>query len=149
MILAALEDVLADINEVVVATGTSGLERFLTRVSAVADQIVETPAYAEAMGKMLFSADAQDPIVQMMIGASLSFHREELAEMAARGELREDTDRDFLSRSLSSIGWSTVLMWMKGYVDLHDFKREYVRTSVSMMLPSVTVTAEARLRQLL
>jgi hypothetical protein len=96
----------------------------------------------------LFSADARDPIVRMLIGASLSFNREELAEMAARGELREETDRDFLARSLSSIGWSTVLMWMKGYVALHDFKREYVRNAVAMMLPCVTPTAEARLRQL-
>jgi AcrR family transcriptional regulator len=149
LILAALEDLLADINEVVAATGTSGLDRFLVRVNAVADQILDTPQYAEAMGKMLFSADAHDPIVQMLIGSSLSFQREELAEMAARGELREETDRNFLARSLSSIGWSTILMWMKGYVALHDFKQEYVKNAVAMMLPCVTPTAEARLRQLL
>ncbi len=41
---------------------------------------------AEAMGKMLFSAEVGDPIVQLLIGASLSFHREELAEMTVRGE---------------------------------------------------------------
>lgn len=149
LILAAVEDLLAEINEVVGATGTRGLDRFLARVNAVADQIVETPRYAEAMGKMLFSADAGDPIVQLLIGASLSFNREELAEMAAHGELREETDRDFLARSLSSIGWSTVLMWMKGYVVLQNFKQEYVRNAVAMMLPCVTPAAEARLRQLL
>ena len=149
LILAAVEDLLSDINEVVVATGDSGLDRFLARVDKVADQIVDTPKYAEAIGKMLFNADAQDPIVQMLIGASLSFHREELAEMARLGDLREETDTDFLARSLSSIGWSTVLMWMKGYVALHDFKREYVRNAVLMMLPCVTETAEAKLRQLL
>ena len=148
LILAALEDLLADINGVVGATGTLGLDRFLARVNAVADQIVDTPLYAEAMGKMLFSADVHDPIVHLLIGASLSFHREELAEMAGRGELREETDRDFLARSRSSIGWSTTLMWMKGYVALHDFKQEYVRNAVAMMLPCVTPTAEARLRQL-
>lgn len=149
LILAAVEDLLANINGVVAATGTVGLDRFLTRVSAVADQIVDTPQYAEAMGKMLFSADAGDPIVHLLLGASLSFNREELAEMAARGELREEIDRDFLARSLSSIGWSTVLMWMKGYVSLHDFKQEYVRNAVVMMLPCVTPNAEERLRQLL
>jgi AcrR family transcriptional regulator len=149
LILAALEDLLADINAVVAETETSGLGRFLARVNAAAAQIVETPNYAEAMGKMLFSADAHDPIVQMLIGASLSFNGEELAEMADRGELREDTDRKFLARSLSSTGWSTILMWMKGYVALHDFKQEYVRNAITMMLPYVTPAAEARLRQLL
>ena len=68
LILAALEDQLADINAVVAETNTSGLGRFLARVEAVADQIVETPKYAEAMGKMLFGADAHDPIVQLLIG---------------------------------------------------------------------------------
>ena len=147
LILAALEDQLADINAVVAETNTSGLGRFLARVEAVADQIVETPKYAEAMGKMLFGADAHDPIVQLLIGTSLSFNREELAEMASCGELRQETDRNFLARSLSSTGWSTVLMWMKGYVALHDFKQEYVRNAVTMMLPYVTQTAEVRLRQ--
>ena len=149
LILAALEDQLADINTVVAKTNTSGLGRYLARVEAVADQIVETPKYAEAMGKMLFSADAQDPIVQLLIGTSLSFNREELAEMAVSGELRQEIDRDFLARSLSSAGWSTVLMWMKGYVALHDFKQEYVRNAVTIMLPYVTQAAEKRLRQLL
>jgi AcrR family transcriptional regulator len=149
LILAALEDQLADINAVVAETHTSGLGRFLARVEAVADQIVETPKYAEAMGKMLFGADAHDPIVQLLIGTSLSFNREELAEMAGCGELRQETDRNFLARSLSSTGWSTVLMWMKGYVALHDFKQEYVRNAVTMMLPHVTQAAEVRLRQLL
>lgn len=149
LILAALEDQLADINAVVAETNTSGLGRFLARVDAVADQIVETPKYAEAMGKMLFGADAHDPIVQLLIGSSLSFNREELAEMADCGELRQETDRNFLARSLSSTGWSTVLMWMKGYVALHDFKQEYVRNAVTMMLPYVTQAAEVRLRQLL
>ena len=147
LILAALEDQLADINAVVAETNTSGLGRFLARVEAVADQIVETPKYAEAMGKMLFGADAHDPIVQLLIGTSLSFNREELAEMASCGELRQETDRNFLARSLSSTGWSTVLMWMKGYVALHDFKQEYVRNAVTMMLPYVTPAAEVSLRQ--
>ena len=147
LILAALEDQLADINAVVAETNSSGLGRFLARVEAVADQIVETPKYAEAMGKMLFGADAHDPIVQLLIGTSLSFNREELAEMASCGELRQETDRNFLARSLSSTGWSTVLMWMKGYVALHDFKQEYVRNAVTMMLPYVTPAAEVSLRQ--
>ena len=147
LILAALEDQLADINAVVAETNTSGLGRFLARVEAVADQIVETPKYAEAMGKMLFGADAQDPIVQLLIGTSLSFNREELAEMSSCGELRQETDRNFLARSLSSTGWSTILMWMKGYVALHDFKQEYERNAVTMMLPYVTPAAEVGLRQ--
>ena len=43
LILAALEDLLADINAVVAETDTSGLGRFLARVNTVAEQIVDTP----------------------------------------------------------------------------------------------------------
>ena len=113
----------------------------------VAAQIVDSPRYEEAVGKMLFSADALDPIVRLLIGTSLSFNSEELAEMAVCGELREETDRKFLARSLSSIRRSTILMWMKGYVALHDFKHEYVRSAVTIMLPHVTRSAEVRLLQ--
>jgi len=69
LILAALEDLLAEINTTVVSTGVTGLDRSLKRIEVIADQIVETPKYAEAMGKMLFNAEPSHPIVQALIGA--------------------------------------------------------------------------------
>ena len=146
LILAALEDLLADLNDIVVAAEATGLDRFLKRVEVIANQIVENPQYAEAMGKMLFNADASHPIVSILVGSSLSSHRQELEEMAQRRELRDDTDRDFLARSLASTGWSVILMWMKGYVALHDFKREYVRNCAATLLPWVAPDTEAKLR---
>ena len=68
LILAALEDLLASLNDEVDATGARGLARFLKRAEVVADQIVSTPRYAEAMGRMLFNAEESDPIVKTLLG---------------------------------------------------------------------------------
>lgn len=149
LILAALEDLLADINAQVEAQGMTGLDRFIERVKVLARQIVSTPLYAEAMGKMLFSADPSDPIVKTLLGAALSGHHAEIVEMLELGELRSDTDRDFLARHLASTGWSVILMWMKGYVALHDFEKEYLRNAVVTLMPWASENVQVRLQKML
>ena len=146
LILAALEDLLADLNDEVVNSGATGLNRYLKRVEVFANQIVETPRYAEAMGRMLFNADASDPIVAVVLGASISIHREELEEMKSAGQLKAGSDLEFIARSLASTGWSVILMWMKGYVALHDFKKEYARNAVASLLPFLNAEVETQLR---
>ena len=69
LILIALEDLLLELNEAVQVTGAKGIERCIKRFEVIADQIVKTPAYAEAMARMLFTAAAADPIVQALMGA--------------------------------------------------------------------------------
>ncbi len=146
LILAALEDLLFDLNAKVLAAGVSGLDRSLKRIEVTADQIVDTPEYAEAMGRMLFNAEPSHPIVSALIGAALSLNGEEIAEMQSAGELKSDTDAGFLARSMASTGWAVILMWMKGYIAVHDFKKEYVRNAIATLLPWVTSDAEQKLR---
>ena len=138
LILAALQDLLAELNERAVSTGATGLERWWRRVEIIADQIVDTPRYAEAMGRMLFTADASDPVVQALLGGALGVHQDELDEMKTAGQLAETIDRDFLARCMASTGWSVILMWMKGYVALHDFKQEYGRNAAYTLIPFLT-----------
>lgn len=148
LLLAALQDQLAGLNERVLATGAKGASRSQKNAEAVADQIVETPRYAEAMAKMLFTADQSDPIVKVLLGASMAGQLEVLDEMIELGELDPGADRDFIARSLASTGWSAILMWMKGYVALHDFKREYVRNTMMTLLPWLKGESEQRIREL-
>ncbi len=147
LILVALEDLLTSLNEAVVATGAKGVNRSIRRIEGIAEQIVETPQYAEAMGKMLFTAHPSDAIVKALLGSALVVHQEELAEMVELGELRDGTDRDFLARSMASNGWSVILMWMKGYVPIADFRREYVRSAVSVLVPWLNDAAAADARR--
>lgn len=146
LILAALQHLLAELNERAVSTGATGLERWWRRVEIIADQIIETPRYAEAMGRMLFNADASDPIVQALLGGALEIHQTELQQMKAAGQLRDGIDRDFLAREMASTGWSVVLMWMKGYVALHDFKKEYSRNAAYTLIPFLTPAGETQVR---
>jgi AcrR family transcriptional regulator len=146
LILAALEDVLAGLNDVVISSGAIGLDKTIVRIEGLADQIVATPQYAEAMGRMLFNADQPDPIVKALMSAALALHTEELLEMKVAGELRDGVDEKFLARSMASTGWSVVLLWMKGYAALHDFRQEYIRNSLATLLPWVTAESEQKLR---
>ncbi len=148
LILAALQDLLSAMNERVLATGAKGVMRAQKNAEVNADQIVETPLYAEAMAMMLFAADQSDPIVRVLLGASLSGHREVIDEMVELGELDASADRELIARSMASTGWSAILMWMKGYVALHDFKREYMRNSMMTLLPWLKGDAESRIRKL-
>ncbi len=149
LILVALEDLLAGLNDRVLAEGVTGLDRVHRRAQVIAQQIVDTPLYAEAMGRMLFVAEASDPIVKALLGSTMANNVEAIDEMIQSGELRSDTDRDFLARSLASIGWSVILMWMKGYVALHDFAREYERSVLMSLLPWAAPAAAKRVRALL
>ena len=149
LILAALEDRLQDLDGKVVASSEPGLERCLKRFELVAEQIIETPQYASAMGTMLFNAQASDPIVKVLLGASLALYTTELKEMRAAGDLREDADIRFIARSLASTGWSAMLMWMKGFVALHDFRDEYIRNSCTVLLPWLNPAAEEHVRAMI
>ncbi|MBO6656853.1 MAG: TetR/AcrR family transcriptional regulator [Pseudomonadales bacterium] len=148
LILAALQDLLAGLNEAVVGTGVRGVERCIANAEAIADQIVDTPRYAEAMAKMLFAGEQSDPIVRALLGTALEQQREMLNEMLESGEMDAGVDTEFIARSMTSTGWSAILLWMKGYVALHDFKREYVRNAMTTLLPWLLDNAEQRVRKL-
>ena len=148
LILAALQDLLADLNDTVVETGVKGVERSIANAEAIADQIVDTPRYAEAMAKMLFAGEQSDPIVRALLGTALEQQREMLNEMLEAQEMDAGADTEFIARSMTSTGWSAILLWMKGYVALHDFKHEYVRNAMTTLLPWLRGDAEQRVRKL-
>ncbi len=90
---------------------------------------------------MLFVAEASDPIVSMLMGQTIRFHKESLLEMQTAGQLREGTDIEFLARAIMLSGWGVIMAWMKGYIALHDFKREYLRTSLNCLHSSLVPEA--------
>ena len=132
LILAASEALLAGIAEQVEGRG---IERLINQLETTADVIISNPNYADAMGRMLFAAEASAPVVKMMMDNSRRGYETVLRQMQAEGELVDVVDIDKLARNLAGVIWSVNLLWMKGFIALHDFREEYVGMLISYLLP--------------
>jgi TetR/AcrR family transcriptional regulator, cholesterol catabolism regulator len=138
LVLAGLEDLLQRLSDSARVEEQSGLARLIASAEAVADQVVRTPRYAEAMARMLFNSAPADPICRMLLGEAIRQNRLRLEEMREQHELRGDLDPDHVARLLAGDSWSTILLWMKGFVALQDFPREYLRRLLATLTPLMT-----------
>lgn len=145
LILVALQDQLNNIA--LNASGDRGFERLVGRIESSARQIMDTPTYAEAMSRMLFNADAQDPVVRTVMTVAMRQDVISLKEMVEDGDLQPEADLELIARDLTSTAWGTILLWLKGYVALHDFAKEYVGSQVRRLVPFATPQAEAKVRR--
>lgn len=138
LILAALTDLLAQLEQAVEKTNTTGLDRLLVNADEVAKQILNTPHYAEAMARLLFNAAPDDPITEVLLHNTVGNNRVALMDMCEAGEFRRDVDIDLFARRLSSNGWMLILQWMKGYIPNSELREEYRRGVVLTLLPAMT-----------
>lgn len=134
LILAASEELLAGI-EARVLTEARGLIKLIAGLEATADVIVANPNYAAAMGRMLFAADASAPVVKILMDEPRRRYVTQLMQMSEDGQLVSHVEIGKLARSLAGGSWSVILMWMKGFIALHDFKAEYVGETLAILLP--------------
>lgn len=132
LILAASEALLTGIAAQVEGRGIS---RLIFQLETTAEVIVSNPNYADAMGRMLFAAEASAPVVKMMIDNGRRGYEVVLRQMQEDGELVAGVDIEKLARNLAGVIWSVNLLWMKGFIALHDFKEEYIGMLVSFLLP--------------
>ena len=144
LILAASQELLAGANRI--SESAVGIGRVIKRHEAIADTIVANPNYAEAMGRMLFAADPSAPVVDQLIGQSKSVYEAELDKMQKLGELVAEVDVERLARDLAGGGWSIILLWMKGFIALHDFKVQYRGNAIALLLPWLTADLQSRYR---
>ena len=144
LVLAALEDLLAELGVAIQATHTTGIERLVARARAIGRQITETPRYAEAMARMLFAAGPSDPITRILMSSAARDFEDLLFEMQRRKELRADVDVDRFVRLLLGNGWAIILLWLKGFIALHDLVDEYIRAHVLTIMPAMTPSAQKR-----
>jgi AcrR family transcriptional regulator len=149
LVLAALQDVLARIGEAVGASGAQGVEQLVRRAEIVGRQIQETPHYARAMTRMMFNADPTDPIALILLRDQMTAHADLLTEMQNLREIRKDTNLEAYARSLTSNGWSPLLLWMRGFVALDDLTDEYVRIHLLTLYPIMMPRVRRRYSELL
>ncbi len=149
LILAAQTEVLAQVSASVAARAKSGIEHLIASAEAIAEQVVQNPRYAEAMTRMLFNGSPTDPICQILLGSVVQQNRNRILEMLELGEVHKDVDVDLFARTLAGDAWATILLWMKGFIALQDFKRDYVLRLLMTLAPVLTPKTARRYRALL
>lgn len=138
LVLAAQEDLLEQLGKSVVGSHAAGLRRLIVTAEAIADQVVRTPQYADAMSRMMLHSEPADPICRILFGDVIRRNRMLLEEMKALDEIHKDTDVEQFARHLTSDSWGTILLWMKGFLALQDLKEASVRKLLLTLLPVMT-----------
>ncbi len=144
VILLALQDLLSDLAERAQASGERGIENQLRNAEIIAEQILATPEYAKAMALMLFNGQPDSPIVEALLTNNVTQSNERLVEMRTLGEIGDAIDQEALARNLAVCTWSTILMWMKGFIPDDAFAREYRRASLFVLAPAMTPRARKK-----
>ncbi len=144
LILLALRDLLAGLAQRANASGKQGIAFAVLNAEIIADQILETPRYAKAMALMLFNGQPESPIVRALLVNNFEQSQAAVAQMLERGELTRKVDSALLARGLSVAGWSTILLWMKGLIPDRQFKKEYTRAPLMVLMPAMSEQALKR-----
>ena len=94
LVLAAQEDLLDRVAQSVRSQHKKGLQRLIVAAEAIADQVVKTPRYADAMTRLLFNGDPGDPICQILLGNVIQQNRNILLDLALENSRPIHTDDD-------------------------------------------------------
>jgi TetR/AcrR family transcriptional regulator, cholesterol catabolism regulator len=147
LVLAAQQDVLEQLGRTVIDSHTAGIRRLIVTAEVIADQVVRTPRYAEAMTRMLLNSDPADPISGMLFSDVIRRNRMLLEEMKSLNEIHKDTEVEQFARHLTSDSWGTLLLWMKGFLALQDLKEASVRKLLLTLLPVMTPKTARQYRE--
>jgi len=121
LVMIAVADLLGEIARRVEAKSQQpGLEAVLLYSDSTMRQILETPAYAEAMARGLFQAEANTALVDVLLSANERFLRRELYAALQRKQLLADTDVAVTARMLAGHMWGILLLWNKGLLTLEE-----------------------------
>ena len=149
LILLALQDILDSVGQRQRERSEVGVARIVSDSGIMADQILATPRYAQAMARMLFTAQPKSPIVQTLLVSNVAQARAQIAEMQRLGELGCEIDASLLSRALGVSGWSSILLWMQGLLPDREFGKHHVRSALLVLAPAMTPDTLARFASLL
>ncbi len=126
-----------------------GVERFLQRLESVAGFFLDHPTTGEGMTQLLFQNSGESPASALLVVNAIDARRTSIEEMVQEGELRRDVDVEFMARTLVSVTWGTVLLWLKGIIPGRGFRDELVRASFDLVLPSATRKSRPRVQEIL
>lgn len=126
LVLASLQSNLERIDRTAIEEGESVLDFVIRRARVTCTTIIEVPKYSQAIARLLFTAEPSDQVVQLVLATPASRFLRYNRLMRQDGTLRNDVKLEELARVLSGSNWATILMWMKGFIALHEFEREFL-----------------------
>lgn len=122
----------------------AGLERFLSRLTSIAQAFEDYPDLTKAMTTLLFQGSSNTALNEVLLDRAVTARSISLREMVEMKQLDKDFDIDFHARALVSLLWGTALFWIRGQLDTKDIRSELVRTGMHQILAGTTRKARAR-----
>lgn len=110
-----------------------GFERLLAQMRMSAVQTRENPAFAKAIVRALFKANADDAILEFLIERNQRAVATSLRAMSERNELQPTCDLDALARSMVANFWSIYFLWASNLIDAHQLERELQRGYLALL----------------
>ncbi len=144
LVLAALRDNLERIAAHRASEPQDAVGRYFVLLGAVTDEVVGTPRYAEAMTQLMFNAAPSDEVTKLLVTQRIASDRASVRQMIVEGLLFADTNVDLAARRLTGAFWSSMLLWTKGFVALHDLPGELLGGHRAVL--EVLATDAGRLR---
>lgn len=102
----------------------AGYEQLVKVVEVMAEQVVATPEYAEAIAKSLFQATPDHPLSKLLVDRASQQCLPSLQAMAATRQLRPEVHQPRIAHLLVNGSWGCIFGWLKGVVALPDLRRE-------------------------
>ena len=146
LVMAAVADLLnAIVTQVQAGEQAAGLAAILRYADAISAQILVSPAYAQAMSRALFQAEASSPIVDLLLRSNQKFLQQQLRYAQRRGELISKVQAAPTATLLTAHTWGVLLLWNKGLLSLSSLPT----MSRQSMLTSLTGLASEKGQALL
>ena len=146
LVLAAVDELLAELaGAAAEASDSEGLEAIFTMSEIIGAQVRATPKYADAMTRILFHVQPDDPLVDVLFARSYPFLHAQLEIAQYRGDLRPEIDTELVARHLVGQAWGVVMLWMMGMIPLADNARERQRSEIMTLIGVATDEGRKRL----
>ena len=146
LVLAAVDDLLVHLaGAAAEASDSDGLEAIFVFSEIIGAQVKATPRYADAMTRILFHVQPDDPLVDVLFARSYPFLRAQLEIAQQKGDLRPEIDTDLVARHLTGQAWGVVMLWMMGMIPLADITRERQRSEIMTLIGIATEAGRKRL----
>lgn len=146
LVLAAVDDLLVELAGAAAESSDSeGLEAIFTMSEIIGAQVRATPKYADAMTRILFHVQPDDPLVDVLFARSYPFLHAQLEIAQYRGDLRPEIDTELVARHLVGQAWGVVMLWMMGMIPLADNARERQRSEIMTLIGVATDEGRKRL----
>jgi len=111
------------------------------------DEIVATPAYADAMTRTMINTPNDHPLNKALLADSITFITEHLEHANQCNELNGTVPVTLLAQQIVSQGWGTALLRMKGLIDNEQFATSSMAGLILLLISASRGKSQSALHQ--